>query len=86
MRVLLLYLSSYRVTRRYASHLYAVALSPCVRLSVCHKSEFYKNGRTNRARFGTKLPFSRFKLCRKDILEPPKIGARTSLWNFVPSN
>jgi len=62
----------------------SVCLSVC--LSVCHKSEFYKNGWTNRARFGTKLPFSRFKLCRKDILEPPKIGARTSLWNFVPSS
>ena len=38
-------------TRRSASAVYAIAMCP----SVCHKSKFYRNGRTNRANFWQEL-------------------------------
>jgi len=50
--------------RCYAFAVLAMVLCPSVRLSVRHKSVFYRNGRTNRAGFGIrKLPSTCPKLC-----------------------
>ena len=68
--------------RCYASAVLAMALCPSVCLSVRHKSQFYYNGWTNRARFGMELHSTYPTLCHKEIHVPSKITV-LPFWNFV---
>ena len=67
--------------RSYASAVLAMALCPCLCLSVRHKSVFYRNGWANRAVFGTGASFhpSYTVLKGNSVISENK----GTLWNFV---
>ena len=68
--------------RCYASAVLAMGLCLSVCLSVRHKSEFYRNGWTNRAGFGMWASFhpSYTELKGNSVISTNK---GTSVWNFV---
>ena len=66
----------------YASAVLAMGLCPSVRVRVCHKSVFYRNGWTNRAGFWhmnfLQPPYTVLK--RNQVISKNK---GSSVWNFV---
>ena len=63
----------------------AVCLFVCLFLSVCYKSEFFRNGWTNPAGFGMGAFFHPSYTALKGNLGISK-NKSTALWNFVPNS
>ena len=67
---------------RYVIARYAMALCPCPPV-FCHRSEFYRNGWTNRAAFGVRASFHNILLLQGN--SDASKNMVTVIWNFVPN-